>query len=470
MPRSRSPNNQRDRYRIQRHHHERSRSRCVDHSTTQNRGRSRSRSQERSSGHRKESLGQGKDHTRGWRERDDREGHRRPDRDRPVLNDAKRTGNYDRDYSGRHYTERWGTQDEYGGKTYKGERERSSKEGHTVNIEGVDSDSVATGKPHVVAYSRISSRGNDVDGTAVWVPWDHGSNDEHKSAPPATAAAATLPSIPAGVAARKAKAAAEEREEFKRLQQGEGDEEDALDAFMAMNVMPEIAAKAEEEALRREAERRHIAEQLASGKSVKAEWEDSDEEETADLEVTIPTNKVKLVIGAGGSKVQEIQRKSKCRIQIKKTEAELGRAFGSGPVAAAAAKLAAAETTTTLMLFGDAKAVEAAMRMIDEAVDNREQKQKQRQKEYDRKREDKRRERQMYHLRHARHYEMLGVPLGASKVEVKKAYRKLAMLWHPDKHQGGDSETAKAKFQEIQNAYDSLMTSNEDEKVEQLAH
>jgi hypothetical protein len=45
--------------------------------------------------------------------------------------------------------------------------------------------------------------------------------------------------------------------------------------------------------------------------------------------------------------------------------------------------------------------------------------------------------------------------------------RKLAVQWHPDKHPE-DVEAAKAKFQEINAAYTRLMTSNEDERVEQL--
>jgi hypothetical protein len=44
--------------------------------------------------------------------------------------------------------------------------------------------------------------------------------------------------------------------------------------------------------------------------------EDSDSEEEPDLEISIPDHKVKLVIGAGGTKIQEIQKKSKCRIQV----------------------------------------------------------------------------------------------------------------------------------------------------------
>jgi hypothetical protein len=53
--------------------------------------------------------------------------------------------------------------------------------------------------------------------------------------------------------------------------------------------------------------------------------------------------------------------------------------------------------------------------MIDEAVENREQKAKQRHKEYERKREAKAAQRQLYHLRHTLDYEALGVPIGTSK-------------------------------------------------------
>ncbi len=46
------------------------------------------------------------------------------------------------------------------------------------------------------------------------------------------------------------------------------------------------------------------------------------------------------------------------------------------------------------------------------------------------------RDRQIYYMRHARDYEVLGLPLGASKADIKAAFRKLALKWHPDKNQG----------------------------------
>ena len=56
---------------------------------------------------------------------------------------------------------------------------------------------------------------------------------------------------------------------------------------------------------------------------------------------------------------------------------------------------------------------------------------------------------------------------GASKADARKAYRELAKKWHPDKHPN-NVEEAKLKFQAIQKAYDSLMTTDEDAKIEAL--
>ena len=71
------------------------------------------------------------------------------------------------------------------------------------------------------------------------------------------------------------------------------------------------------------------------------------------------------------------------------------------------------------MLFGNHSECENARKLIEEAVDNKEQKAKQRAKEYEKKKDEKRRDRQMYHLRHTHDYEELELPLGASKVCIQ---------------------------------------------------
>lgn len=52
------------------------------------------------------------------------------------------------------------------------------------------------------------------------------------------------------------------------------------------------------------------------------------------------------------------------------------------------------------------------------------------------------------------YYQILGIKKSSSEAEVKKAYKKLAMQWHPDRHQW--DKKAEEKFKEINEAYQVL--------------
>ncbi|KAJ2009633.1 Molecular chaperone (DnaJ super) [Coemansia thaxteri] len=53
------------------------------------------------------------------------------------------------------------------------------------------------------------------------------------------------------------------------------------------------------------------------------------------------------------------------------------------------------------------------------------------------------------------YYEILGVSKSAGEDDLKKAYRKLALKWHPDRHKE-DKEEAEGKFKDISEAYEAL--------------
>ena len=52
------------------------------------------------------------------------------------------------------------------------------------------------------------------------------------------------------------------------------------------------------------------------------------------------------------------------------------------------------------------------------------------------------------------YYEVLGVSKDATKQEIKKAYRELALKWHPDKQKEGDDvEHAQEMFKKISQVF-----------------
>ncbi|MCX7374913.1 MAG: molecular chaperone DnaJ [Alphaproteobacteria bacterium] len=66
------------------------------------------------------------------------------------------------------------------------------------------------------------------------------------------------------------------------------------------------------------------------------------------------------------------------------------------------------------------------------------------------------------------YYEVLGVARGASEDDLKRAYRKLAMQFHPDRNQGNPE--AEGKFKEVSEAYDVLKDAEKRAAYDRFGH
>ena len=71
------------------------------------------------------------------------------------------------------------------------------------------------------------------------------------------------------------------------------------------------------------------------------------------------------------------------------------------------------------------------------------------------------------------YYEVLGIDKNASESEIKKAYRKMAMQYHPDKFANAtdkEKEEAEHKFKEINDAYQVLSDSQKKAQYDRFGH
>jgi molecular chaperone DnaJ len=68
------------------------------------------------------------------------------------------------------------------------------------------------------------------------------------------------------------------------------------------------------------------------------------------------------------------------------------------------------------------------------------------------------------------YYEVLGVAKNASDAEVKKAYRRLAMKYHPDRNTGDQASDAERSFKEAKEAYEVLSDAQKRAAYDQFGH
>lgn len=68
------------------------------------------------------------------------------------------------------------------------------------------------------------------------------------------------------------------------------------------------------------------------------------------------------------------------------------------------------------------------------------------------------------------YYEILGLAKNASDDDIKQAYRRLAMKYHPDRNQGTGQKEAEEKFKEAKEAYETLSDAQKKAAYDQYGH
>ena len=67
------------------------------------------------------------------------------------------------------------------------------------------------------------------------------------------------------------------------------------------------------------------------------------------------------------------------------------------------------------------------------------------------------------------YYQLLGVSKSADEVTIKKAYKRLAMRYHPDKNKDNKKQ-AESKFKDVKEAYEVLSDSQKRQMYDQFGH
>ena len=257
----------------------------------------------------------------------------------------------------------------------------------------------------------------------------------------------------------------------------ENEEIDPLDAFMTNEIDPEIAERERLERERAEREREEQAnmDEAKRRKMLNALVNDSDDDENNEnnkpnATIYIPTNKVKLFLGASGENVKRMQKSSNCRAQIRKKAKEMYEGFSGQNVVLIDGdendENEKDDAKTCVELYGDDEAVRMFKLLLEDLFARaKKMKTESRKQDRDRQKEKKQREKRLFHLRHAADYERLGVTLGAPRKVIETAYRKLMLTLHPDKHLSKpEDERARLQrqYDDMRASYDKLLAVDEE--------